>query len=101
AGEVGIERCVVLIDRMMIAPGGIRLPDLDQGIRHRPLVLVEHPADHDDALAQRLLPVWRSRVRSFSPGSSLMSLKSGPVISESVCRSGTSFLSGPRFTDEP
>src|SRR5882724_635341 len=30
-----------------------------------------------------------------------MSLKSGPVISDNVCLIGTSFFSGPRFTDEP
>src|SRR6266550_7498107 len=54
-GEIGIERRVVLIDRMMIAAGGVGLPDFDDGVRHRPFVLIEHPTDDDNALAHRLL----------------------------------------------
>ena len=53
AGKVGIERRVVLIDGMMIAPGGVGLPDFDQRIRHRLFVFIQDPADDDDALAHR------------------------------------------------
>src|SRR5688572_4364566 len=54
AREVRVDGRVVLVGAMRIAAGGIRLPDLDQGIRHRPAVLVEHATGHHDALADRL-----------------------------------------------
>ena len=54
AGEIRIERGGMLIDHVHIAPGSIGLPDLDQRIRHRLAVLIEHAAVHNDALAQRL-----------------------------------------------
>ena len=44
----------MLVDNVDVASGGVRLPDLDQRIRHRPAVLVEHAARHDDPLAERL-----------------------------------------------
>src|SRR6266540_2091885 len=59
----------------------------------RPTTMIRSP------IASLFVPAVR--VRSFSPGSNLMSLKSGPVISDNVCLIGTSFFSGPRFTDEP
>jgi len=37
-----------------VAPAGIGLPDLDQGSRHRPGILVQHPAVDDDPLADRI-----------------------------------------------
>src|SRR5437867_6460294 len=61
--------------------------------RTRPTTMIRSP------IASLFVPAIR--VRSFSPGSNLMSLKSGPVISDNVCLIGTSFFSGPRFTDEP
>ena len=54
AGEVRIERRRMLIDIVHVAAAGIGLPDFHQGIGHRALVLVEHVAVHDDALAQGL-----------------------------------------------
>src|ERR1700692_1592682 len=35
AGEIGVERCVVLVDRVVIAPGRVALPELDEGARYR------------------------------------------------------------------
>src|SRR3989449_5466016 len=57
AGEVRIERCIVLIGAVRVAPRRVRLPDFDQGVRHRLAVLVEHAPAHDNALADRLAPV--------------------------------------------
>src|SRR5664279_5211730 len=54
SGEIRIERRRVLIDIVHVAAAGIGLPDFHQRLRHRPLVLVEHAAVHDDALAQGL-----------------------------------------------
>ena len=53
AVEVGIERRVVLVGRMVVAAGGIGLPDLDHGVGHRAAGFVGDGAGDDDALAQR------------------------------------------------
>ena len=57
AGEVGVERGVVCVDRVVIAPGGIRLPDLDQLTAKRFAIRPEHAPGHDDPLALRLAGV--------------------------------------------
>src|SRR6266850_5593711 len=62
AGEVRIERCIVLIGAVRIAPGRVRLPDFDQGVRHRRAVLVQHTPAHDYALADRLAPVLAGEI---------------------------------------
>src|SRR5438309_12084526 len=62
AGEVRIERCIVLIGAVRVAPGRVRLPDFDQGVRHRLAVLVEHAPAHDNALADRLAPVLAGEI---------------------------------------
>src|SRR6478736_634567 len=54
ANEIWIQWRAVLIDLVMIAAGGIRLPDLDQSIGHRPLILVQHLPDDNQPLAHRL-----------------------------------------------
>src|SRR5207237_1872423 len=51
AGKIGVERRVVLVDRMMVAPGRIALPQLNQSARHRPPVLVKDAALEAHALA--------------------------------------------------
>src|SRR3546814_5450720 len=53
AGEVRVERRVMLVPRVDVAAAGIGLPDLHQGPRHRAAVFVEHAAAHDNALAKR------------------------------------------------
>src|SRR5712691_1316172 len=62
AGEVRIERRIVLIGTVRIAPGTVCLPDFDQGVRHRPAVLVQHAPAHDNALADRLAPVLAGEI---------------------------------------
>jgi len=53
AVKLGVERRVVPILRVVVAAGGVGLPDLDHGTRHRLAVLVRHGARHDDPLANR------------------------------------------------
>ena len=54
AREVRVERRRMAIKLVDVAPGGIRLPDLDQGVSHGPAVAVEHAPGDDDALTERL-----------------------------------------------
>src|SRR6187200_2099161 len=53
AGKVRIERRIVLVGTVRVAARSVRLPDLDQGMRNRLAVLIEHAAGDDDALADR------------------------------------------------
>src|SRR5262249_52087970 len=53
AGEVRVERGVVLVDGMKIAARGFRLPDLDQGFAHGSAAFLENAAGDDDSLADR------------------------------------------------
>ena len=47
----------MLIDHVHVAPGRVRLPDFDEGVGHRPAVLVDDAPGDDDALADRLARV--------------------------------------------
>ena len=40
---------------MNITSRRVSLPDLEEGVRHRRAMLVQHMAGHDDSLAYRLL----------------------------------------------
>ena len=51
--EVGIERRMMLIIDMDIAPAGVGLPDFDQRVRHRAVVFVKHAPGDDDPFAER------------------------------------------------
>ena len=73
AEEIRIERRVVLVGLVDVAPGGVRLPDLDQGVGHGAPVLVEHAAGHHDALAERLA------VLGGVPGEVVIELAQGVV----------------------
>ena len=53
SGEIGIERRGVFVATVAIAAGRVCLPDLDQRMRNRPIVFVDHAAAHNDALAER------------------------------------------------
>src|SRR5580698_5899021 len=53
-GEVRIQRSVVLIDAVEIAPRSICLPDFHERVRHRSGVLIKHAPTHDNPLAERL-----------------------------------------------
>ena len=54
AGEVRVERGVVVVDLVRVPPGSIRLPDLDQLTAERLAVAPEDAAADDDPLAERL-----------------------------------------------
>ena len=54
AAEIGVDRREVGVVLVAVAAAGIGLPELDQRVRHAAAVLVQHPAVHDDALADRL-----------------------------------------------
>src|SRR3546814_7622230 len=86
AEEVGIERRVVLVRRMDVAPGGVGLPDLDQRVGLRAPRLVEHAAGDDDALANGLsggLPGWRSFIAAV-PGQVVVERPEGVLRSKRV-----------------
>jgi hypothetical protein len=50
------------VDHVVVAPRGVRLPDLDQRVAHRPAVAVEYAAVEDDPLAERLALVLAGQV---------------------------------------
>ncbi len=52
----------MLVGAVRVAARGVRLPDLDQGLRNRLAVLVEHAAGDDDAFADRLALVLAGEV---------------------------------------
>src|SRR2546425_4993789 len=52
--EGWVQRCWPLIPFVEVTAGGIDLPDLQESVRHWSSTVVEHAADHDDALANRL-----------------------------------------------
>src|SRR3984957_14138257 len=54
ASEMGIERCFVLVLKVCIAAGGVRLPNFDRSARNRAAVFVKHAAGHNDSLAESL-----------------------------------------------
>ena len=51
AGEVRVQRCVVQVTLVVVATGGVGLPDLHQDARHRQAVFIEHTPVNDDAFA--------------------------------------------------
>jgi hypothetical protein len=62
AGEVRVERRGVLVALVHVAARRVRLPDLDELAAHGAAVAVEHPARHDDALAERIARVLDRQV---------------------------------------
>src|SRR5258706_10990817 len=52
--EVRVERRVMVVDRIQVAPRRVGLPHLDQGVAHRLLAAIEHATSDDDPLAQWL-----------------------------------------------
>ncbi len=65
AGEIGIEAGVVVVMGMQVASGGVGLPDFHQRATQRPAVGVEHPADHDDTLADGLATMLTGEILVF------------------------------------
>ena len=84
--------------RVLVAAGRVGLPDLDQGVRDRPAVAVEHPAGHDDPLADGLARVLGGQVGVGGDDPSRPS--SGPVISVSPCGITSSGWRGARSAVE-
>src|SRR5690242_20374412 len=62
AREVGVKRRSVRVVLMPVAAGRVALPDLDQGVRDGPAVLIQHAPTHDDALAERLTAMLAGEV---------------------------------------
>src|SRR5262249_48490817 len=62
AGEVRVERGGMLVDLVLVPPGRVRLPDLDERAGNGPAGLVEHAPVDDDALAERLAVVLSGQV---------------------------------------
>src|SRR3954469_22088118 len=54
AREVRVERGVPGIPAVLVAPGGVGLPDLDEGVAQRPAGGVEDAPRDRDALADRV-----------------------------------------------
>ena len=52
----------MVVDRVDVTAGRVRLPDLDQRVAHRPAVGIRHTAADDDALPQRLARVLSREV---------------------------------------
>ena len=67
----------MLVDRVVITPGGVALPQFDQRPRHRPSVLVEHMPGHDDALAERLALVLPGQIGHVRPGPDIGEIRPG------------------------
>ncbi len=62
AREVRVERRVVVVDRVGVAAGGVRLPDLDQLATQRLAVRAQDAAADDDPLAEGLTIVLPRQV---------------------------------------
>src|SRR5579883_1402842 len=52
ADEIRVERRAVLVGVVAVAPGTVRLPELDEGAAHRTAILVEDAAGEVDELAE-------------------------------------------------
>src|SRR5690625_47106 len=61
-GEVGVQRRRPVVPDVAVSPGGVGLPDLDQGVRNGTTVLLEDAAMHDDPLPLRLVIVLAGEV---------------------------------------
>src|SRR5579871_1867994 len=62
AGEIRIERRVVLVFNVEISSGGIGLPDFDQRVGDRTAVLVAHAAAYNDAFSHRFAGVLSCQI---------------------------------------
>src|SRR5439155_25592161 len=62
AAEVGTEQGRMLVVLVHIAPGRVRLPDLDDGVSNRPAVAIQYATGDDDALPDRFAAVLAGEV---------------------------------------
>src|ERR1700759_2092826 len=54
AEEVGVERRVVGVELVLVAPGGVGLPHFDERAAHGTAIFVEHAPVNEDALSDGL-----------------------------------------------
>src|SRR5450759_928068 len=67
AREVGFERCVMVVDRIQIAPRRVGLPDLDESVADGlPIAVKDAPSD-DDPFAKRVAPMLAREVCILRP----------------------------------
>ena len=52
----------MVVGAVGVSTAGVGLPDLDEGVAHRPAVAIEHSAVHDDPLSLRLVGVLTREV---------------------------------------
>jgi hypothetical protein len=61
-GEVRVERSIVLVQRMQVSPGGVRLPEFHQRAPNRPGIFIEHSSRDNDPFAHRRLLMLASEI---------------------------------------
>ncbi len=54
AGEIRVERGIMLIVLVEVAAGGIGLPDFNEGAANGPAIFIDNAAGHFNAFAKRL-----------------------------------------------
>ena len=86
----------MLVDRVAIAAGGVALPQLDQGARHRPRILIEHTPGDDDSFAERRARVSLRQVGGVRAGPAIGKDRSGDL--GKVCSSRIGGCFGARLT---
>ena len=71
AGEIGIQRSIVLIHFVKVATGCIGLPDFDERVGQRAGVFIQDAAADDDTFAERFTSALASEIEGFAvePGS--------------------------------
>src|SRR5262249_39596730 len=67
AGKVGIERRIMLVDRVVIPAGSVALPQFDQGTRDRVRVLVKDAAGDNDPLSDGFTLMLPGKIRHCRP----------------------------------
>src|SRR6516165_6862209 len=63
ARKIGIERRIMLIYLVQIAPGSVCLPDFNERIANRPVILIEQTPTDYDSLAERLALVLECKIK--------------------------------------
>src|SRR5258706_11713952 len=77
AGEIRVERRVVLIVDVPVAAGRVALPQFNQRMRNRPAVFVEHAPTHDDPFTERRARVLAREVVIVGPDIAMTEQRAG------------------------
>src|ERR1700730_5337448 len=67
ASEIGVERCVMVVDGIQVASCRVGLPDFDERVADRFSVAVQHAPRDDDPLAKGLALMLSCEVCILSP----------------------------------